>query len=62
MREKGGRKGAGKRTRKTLNLAPLCFRYSLVAFQESCTSAKVQICIHRSGSTQARAICTQAPG
>ena len=33
MREKGGRKGARKRTRKTLILVPLWFRYSLVALQ-----------------------------
>ena len=33
MREKGGRKGARKSTRKTLILVSLSFRYSLVAFQ-----------------------------
>ena len=33
MREKGGRKGVRKHTRKTLILVPLWFRYSLVAFQ-----------------------------
>ena len=35
MREKGGRKGARKHSRKTLILVPLRFMYSLVAFQKS---------------------------
>ena len=47
MREKDGRKGARKRTRKTLILVPLCFRYSLVAFQRktlnSVTSLSVMV-------------------
>ena len=32
----GGRKGVRKRTRKTLILVPLWFRYFLVAFQPTC--------------------------